>query len=161
MSSRLGLGNTAFAAKEYDEAIEHYTAAIAIDPKKCIYYSKYEVSYRDISKSVCVVYIHSTHCRETHPEHIRLKFNSFSSVPATPGKGNVIRRQRMPRSASMSTPPSSPRDTTVWPMLNSNETNSTPHLEPSNAARQSRPIILSYKNRMRQIKAKDIDHPHL
>jgi tetratricopeptide (TPR) repeat protein len=33
------LGNTAFAAKEFDEAIKHYTAAIAIDSKNCVYYS--------------------------------------------------------------------------------------------------------------------------
>ena len=33
------LGNKAFAAKDYDEAIKHYTAAIAIDSKNCVYYS--------------------------------------------------------------------------------------------------------------------------
>lgn len=33
------LGNKAFAAKEYDEAIKHYTAAIALDSKNCVYYS--------------------------------------------------------------------------------------------------------------------------
>lgn len=33
------LGNTAFAAKEYDTAIKHYTAAIALDSKNCVYYS--------------------------------------------------------------------------------------------------------------------------
>ena len=33
------LGNAAFAAKEYDEAIKYYTAAIAIDSKNCVYYS--------------------------------------------------------------------------------------------------------------------------
>ena len=32
------LGNAAFAAKEYDEAIKYYTAAIAIS-KNCVYYS--------------------------------------------------------------------------------------------------------------------------
>ena len=37
--SHFRLGNTAFAAKEYDEAIKHYTAAIAIDSKNCVYYS--------------------------------------------------------------------------------------------------------------------------
>ena len=33
------LGNKAFAAKEYDEAIKHYTAAISIDSKNCVYFS--------------------------------------------------------------------------------------------------------------------------
>ena len=33
------LGNKAFAAKDYDEAIKHYTAAIAIDSKNCVYFS--------------------------------------------------------------------------------------------------------------------------
>ena len=33
------LGNKAFAAKEYDEAIKHYTHAISIDSKNCVYYS--------------------------------------------------------------------------------------------------------------------------
>ena len=36
---RYRLGNTAFAAKEYDDAIKYYTAAIAIDSKNCVYYS--------------------------------------------------------------------------------------------------------------------------
>jgi len=33
------LGNKAFAAKEYDEAIKHYTAAISKDSKNCVYFS--------------------------------------------------------------------------------------------------------------------------
>lgn len=33
------LGNEAFAAKNYDEAIEHYTNAIKADPDNAIYYS--------------------------------------------------------------------------------------------------------------------------
>ena len=33
------LGNKAFAAKDYDEAIKHYTAAISIDSKNCVYFS--------------------------------------------------------------------------------------------------------------------------
>ncbi|KAK1739672.1 chaperonin CPN20 [Skeletonema marinoi] len=33
------LGNKAFAAKDYDEAIKYYTAAISIDSKNCVYYS--------------------------------------------------------------------------------------------------------------------------
>lgn len=39
------LGNKAFAAKEYDEAIKHYTAAIAIDSKNCVYYSNRSACY--------------------------------------------------------------------------------------------------------------------
>jgi len=33
------LGNAAYAAKEYDEAINQYTAAIALDSKNCVYFS--------------------------------------------------------------------------------------------------------------------------
>lgn len=39
------LGNKAFAAKEYDEAIKHYTAAIAIDSKNCVYFSNRSACY--------------------------------------------------------------------------------------------------------------------
>ncbi|KAL9189769.1 hypothetical protein ACHAXT_009444 [Thalassiosira profunda] len=39
------LGNKAFAAKDYDEAIKHYTAAIAIDSKNCVYYSNRSACY--------------------------------------------------------------------------------------------------------------------
>ncbi|KAL7525753.1 hypothetical protein ACHAXR_001142 [Thalassiosira sp. AJA248-18] len=39
------LGNKAFAAKEYDEAIKHYTAAIAVDSKNCVYYSNRSACY--------------------------------------------------------------------------------------------------------------------
>jgi tetratricopeptide (TPR) repeat protein len=33
------LANAAFAAKDYDQAIALYTAAIAIDSKNCVYFS--------------------------------------------------------------------------------------------------------------------------
>ncbi|KAL3782670.1 hypothetical protein ACHAWO_002595 [Cyclotella atomus] len=39
------LGNKAFAAKDYDEAIKHYTAAIALDSKNCVYYSNRSACY--------------------------------------------------------------------------------------------------------------------
>ncbi|KAL3805332.1 hypothetical protein HJC23_009039 [Cyclotella cryptica] len=39
------LGNKAFAANDYDEAIKHYTAAIAIDSKNCVYYSNRSACY--------------------------------------------------------------------------------------------------------------------
>mmetsp|Transcript_10891 Transcript_10891/g.19819 ORF Transcript_10891/g.19819 Transcript_10891/m.19819 type:complete len:269 (-) Transcript_10891:303-1109(-) len=39
------LGNKAYAAKEYDEAIKHYTGAIALDSKNCVYYSNRSACY--------------------------------------------------------------------------------------------------------------------
>mmetsp|Transcript_14093 Transcript_14093/g.30114 ORF Transcript_14093/g.30114 Transcript_14093/m.30114 type:complete len:270 (-) Transcript_14093:82-891(-) len=39
------LGNQAFAAKDYDEAIKHYTAAISLDSKNCVYYSNRSACY--------------------------------------------------------------------------------------------------------------------
>lgn len=35
----LRIGNAAYAAKDFDEAIEQYTAAIALDSKNCVYFS--------------------------------------------------------------------------------------------------------------------------
>jgi len=39
------LGNKAFAAKEYDEAIKQYTVAISLDSKNCVYYSNRSACY--------------------------------------------------------------------------------------------------------------------
>jgi len=39
------LGNKAFAAKDFDEAIKQYTAAIALDSKNCVYYSNRSASH--------------------------------------------------------------------------------------------------------------------
>lgn len=39
------IGNKAFAAKDYDEAINHYTVAIKLDHKNHMYYSNRSVSY--------------------------------------------------------------------------------------------------------------------
>ena len=35
----LRIGNAAYAAKDFDEAIKQYTAAIALDCKNCVYFS--------------------------------------------------------------------------------------------------------------------------
>eukprot|EP00984_Skeletonema_dohrnii_P024816 scaffold13966_cov110-Skeletonema_dohrnii-CCMP3373.AAC.1 len=39
------LGNAAYAAKDYDEAINQYTAAIALDSKNCVYFSNRSAAY--------------------------------------------------------------------------------------------------------------------
>eukprot|EP00984_Skeletonema_dohrnii_P036381 scaffold37288_cov155-Skeletonema_dohrnii-CCMP3373.AAC.2 len=39
------LGNAAYAAKDYDEAIKQYTAAIALDSKNCVYFSNRSAAY--------------------------------------------------------------------------------------------------------------------
>jgi len=33
------LGNDAYLAKKYDEAIEHYSKAMLLDPENAVYYS--------------------------------------------------------------------------------------------------------------------------
>ncbi|KAK1741924.1 tetratricopeptide repeat-containing protein [Skeletonema marinoi] len=39
------LGNAAYAFKDYDEAINQYTAAIALDSKNCVYFSNRSAAY--------------------------------------------------------------------------------------------------------------------
>lgn len=92
------LGNTAFAAKEYDAAIKHYTAAIALDSKNCVYYSNRSACYggkKDWASSAQ----DAKECIKVNPSFIKgyyrlanaqLEKNEFDSALATIKQGLAI-----------------------------------------------------------------------
>lgn len=64
------IGNKAFAAKDYDKAITHYTSAIKLDHKNHVYYSNRSVSYVGIGKFEEAV-IDAKECIRLNPTFIK------------------------------------------------------------------------------------------
>mmetsp|Transcript_25142 Transcript_25142/g.39484 ORF Transcript_25142/g.39484 Transcript_25142/m.39484 type:complete len:267 (-) Transcript_25142:3-803(-) len=92
------LGNKAFAAKEYDEAIKHYTAAISIDSKNCVYFSNRSACHGgkgDWEKAAN----DAKECIKVNPEFIKGYYrlanalseqNQFDSALATVKQGMAV-----------------------------------------------------------------------
>mmetsp|Transcript_3197 Transcript_3197/g.3053 ORF Transcript_3197/g.3053 Transcript_3197/m.3053 type:complete len:268 (-) Transcript_3197:64-867(-) len=65
-----GLGNTAFAAKNYDEAIKYYTEAIVLDKKNHVYFSNRSASYAGKKKWESAA-IDAKECIKLNPSFIK------------------------------------------------------------------------------------------
>eukprot|EP00584_Thalassiosira_punctigera_P006780 CAMPEP_0172543086 /NCGR_PEP_ID=MMETSP1067-20121228/13562_1 /TAXON_ID=265564 ORGANISM="Thalassiosira punctigera, Strain Tpunct2005C2" /NCGR_SAMPLE_ID=MMETSP1067 /ASSEMBLY_ACC=CAM_ASM_000444 /LENGTH=269 /DNA_ID=CAMNT_0013329425 /DNA_START=157 /DNA_END=966 /DNA_ORIENTATION=- len=92
------LGNKAFAAKNYDEAIKHYTAAIALDSKNCVYYSNRSACYGG-KKEWAVAARDAKECIKVNPSFIKGYYrlasaqseqNEFEAALATIKQGLAI-----------------------------------------------------------------------
>lgn len=92
------LGNKAFAAKNYDEAIKHYTAAIALDSKNCVYYSNRSACYGG-KKDWATAANDAKECIKTNPSFIKGYYrlanaqseeNEFDAALATIKQGLAI-----------------------------------------------------------------------
>lgn len=92
------LGNKAFAAKQYDEAIRHYTAAIALDSKNCVYFSNRSACYGG-KKDWASAANDAKECIKTNPSFIKGYYrlanaqseqNEFDTALATIKQGLAI-----------------------------------------------------------------------